>query len=85
MSADVIQFPRPVDVTDLAAALRWYADKIEEGRLTPESILLVVHHGQQYMPEIVGLGQPLNRLECAGVLGQAYLRTQAVAFRGPHA
>lgn len=85
MSGNVVQFPRPVDVSNLTEALRWYADRIEEGALTPESVLLVVHHGESFLPEVVGLGKSLNRLEVCAILGQAHLRTQAVAFRGPHA
>lgn len=85
MSAKVIAFPRPIDAGNLAEALRWYADEIEAKRLTPRSAIVLFHHGEGYLPEVVGLGAPLNRLESAAILDQAHLRAQAVAFRGPHA
>lgn len=85
MSAgNVVQFPRPVDVTNLAEALRWYADRLDAGDLTAKSAIVVFHHGEAFLPEVVGLGEPLNRLESAALLDQAHLRAQAVAFRGPH-
>lgn len=85
MSAgNVIAFPT-VDPSNLTAALRWYADAIERGDVSAESVLMVFHTGVGFLPRTHGLGKQLNRLEVAAVLQQASLSAQAVAFRGAHA
>lgn len=95
MSAEIFRFPgapAPGTPTDpvlapseqLVRMLRWYADEIEAGRLTPRSALIVFHHGEHLLPDVIGGGVELNRLEVAGVLAQAALKAQAVAFRGAH-
>jgi hypothetical protein len=81
VSGKILPFPT-VDAANLPAALRWYAAAAEDGRLDAASVVLVVHHGEHHLPGLIGLGAPLNRYETAGILAQALLRAQAVAFRG---
>lgn len=94
MSAEILRFPGaepadgPAPTEDprqhAAGMLRWYADEIAAGKMNPEAVVLLLHHGEHLLPEVIGAGAPLNRLELAGLLHQASLRVQAVAFRGAH-
>lgn len=94
MSAEILRFPGTNEAPELPQAedprehavgmLRWYADEIAAARLDPQSLVLILHHGEHLLPEVIGAGAPLSRLELAGLLAQAQLRAQAVAFRGAH-
>lgn len=98
MTAEIVRFPGAPAPDDQGAAfvreeaprdhlvgmLRWYADEIAAGRIDPVAAVLVLHQGEHHLPEVIGGGQNLSRLELAGLLAQAQLRAQAVAFRGAH-
>lgn len=76
---NVVPFPT-VNTADLPAALRWYAQAIEDGRVDAASALLVLHHGRRVLPSPIHLGAPLSHFEVIGVLQTAALRAQGVLF-----
>ena len=79
----VVQFPT-VNAADMPAALRWYAQAIEDGQVQASSAMLVLYHGPQILPSPIHLGATLSPFEVSGLLHAATLRTQGVAFNvGP--
>lgn len=76
----VVPFPT-VNTADMPAALRWYAQAIEDGRVRADAAVLVLYHGPRILPSPIHLGAELSHFEVAGLLHTAAIRTQGVTFK----